>query len=196
MASSYDNMNDLVVDAYPFFRIYKDGRVERFDDKSGNKVFSYVPPSLDDPQTGVSSKDVTISPHVSARLYLPKNTTNITQKLPILVYYHGGGLVVGSAFSLFHHRYLNILVSESNAVAISVEYRLAPEHDVPMIYDDCWTALQWVAAHVHLDDEKSTIVNKDPWLTDHGDFDKLSIVGDSAGGNIVYNMAMRAGKEG
>ncbi|KAH0738802.1 hypothetical protein KY290_037507 [Solanum tuberosum] len=90
-------------------------------------------------------------------------------------------------------RYLNILASESNTIAISIEYRLAPEHDVPMIYEDCWTALQWIASHVD-DDEKS--INKDLWLTNYGDFDKLFIVGDSDGGNIVYNMAMRAGIEG
>lgn len=190
-SSSYDNMNDhLVADVYPFFRIYKDGRVERYDDKSASVGFTYVPPS---PQNSVSSKDVSISSHVSARLYLPKNTT---QKLPILVYYHGGALVLGSPFSHLFHRYLNILVAESNAVAISVEYRLAPEHDVPTIYEDCWTALRWVASHVD-DDERSIIGNnKDSWLTHHGDFDKLFIVGDSAGGNIVYNMIMRAGIEG
>lgn len=63
----------------------------------------------------------------------------------------------------------------------------------PMIFEDCWTALQWIASHV--DDETSS--NKDLWLTNYGDFDKLFIVGDStAGGNIVYNMAMRAGIEG
>ncbi|MCE3052128.1 hypothetical protein HAX54_051636, partial [Datura stramonium] len=89
---------------------------------------AYMPPLLDDPQTGVSSKDVTISRHVSARLYLPKNTTNITQKHPILVYYHGP-LVFGSAFFNTYQHYLNILVSESNAIAIFIEYRLAPEHD-------------------------------------------------------------------
>ncbi|XP_060180199.1 2-hydroxyisoflavanone dehydratase-like [Lycium barbarum] len=195
MASSFDNVNDLVVDLYPLFRIYKDGRVDRCDDTSASiGLSSYVPPSLEDPQTGVSSKDVTISPHVSARLYLPKNTTSTNnQKLPIFVYYHGGGLIVGSAFSHVHHCYLNILVSESNAIAISIEYRLAPEHDVPTIYQDCWAALKWVASHAS---DKSALVNKDPWLTNHGDFDKLFIAGDSAGGTIVYNMAMRAGREG
>lgn len=50
-SSSYDNMNDdLVVDVYPFFRIYKDGGVERYDDKSASVGFTYVPPSLEDPQ--------------------------------------------------------------------------------------------------------------------------------------------------
>lgn len=179
---SMANSNEIVTEMDGWYRIYKDGRVERLIYDT-NSLLTYVPPSLDDPATGVSSKDVTISPHVSARLYLPKNT-NSTQKLPILVYYHGGALVLGSAFFNSYQRYLNILASESNAIAISVEYRLAPEHDVPTIYQDCWTALQWVGS------------NDDPWLKNYGDFSRLSIMGDSAGGNIVYHMAMRAGMEG
>ncbi|CAN4118172.1 unnamed protein product [Withania somnifera] len=178
MANSNDNNNEVVTESNCWYRIYKD---------------AYVPPSLVDPATGVSSKDVIISQHVSARLYLPNNTTNSTQKLPILVYYHGGALVLGSAFFNFYHHYLNILVAESNAIAISVEYRLAPEHDVTTIYEDSWTALQWVASHAS---EKFTSANEDPWLRNHGDFSRLSIIGDSAGGNIVYHMAMRAGIEG
>ncbi|XP_059294486.1 2-hydroxyisoflavanone dehydratase-like [Lycium ferocissimum] len=190
MANSNDNNNEVVTQIDSWYRIYKDSRCERLYDTIG---LAYVPPSLDDPQTGVSSKDVKISPHVSARLYLPKITTDSSQKLPILVYYHGGALVLGSAFFNAYQRYLNILVAESNAIAISVEYRLAPEHDVPTIYEDCWTALQWVASHAS---EKFTSANEDPWLKNFGDFSRLSIIGDSAGGNIVYHMAMRAGREG
>ncbi|CAN4091361.1 unnamed protein product [Withania somnifera] len=190
MANSNDINNEVVTEVDNWYKIYKDGRVERLYDALG---LAYVPPSLEDPATGVSSKDVTISPHVSARHYLPKNPTNSTQKLPILVYYHGGALVLGSAFFNVYHRYLNILVSESNAIAISVEYRLAPEHDVSTIYEDSWTALQWVASHAS---EKFTSANEDPWLKNYGDFSRLSIIGDSAGGNIVYHMAMRAGIEG
>ncbi|KAK4355625.1 hypothetical protein RND71_024596 [Anisodus tanguticus] len=70
---------------------------------------------------------------------------------------------------------------------------LAPEHDVPTIYEDCWTALQRVAAHAS---EKFTNANKDPWLKKYADFSRLSIIGDSAGGNIVYHMTMIAGRDG
>ncbi|KAL3328815.1 hypothetical protein AABB24_036103 [Solanum stoloniferum] len=192
MANSNDNNNEVVTQMDCWYRIYKNGRVERLYDI--NNLLTYVPPSLEDPQTGVSSKDVTISPHVSARLYLPKNTNNSTQKLPIFVYYHGGALVLGSAFFNAYQRYLNVLVSESNAIAISVEYRLAPEHDVTTIYEDAWTALQWVASHAS--EKKFTSGNEDPWVKNYGDFSRLSVIGDSAGGNIVYHMAMRAGREG
>ncbi|KAM3356234.1 2-hydroxyisoflavanone dehydratase [Capsicum galapagoense] len=189
MANSNDNNNE-VVNETSWYKIYKDGRVERLYDTLG---LEYVPPSLEDPATGVSSKDVTISPHVSARLYLPKKNITSSQKLPILVYYHGGALVLGSAFFNMYHNYLNVLFSESNAIAVSIEYRLAPEHDVQTIYEDSWTALQWVASHAS---EKFTSANEDPWLKNYGDFSRLSICGDSAGGNIVYHMVMRAGKEG
>ncbi|XP_006355549.1 2-hydroxyisoflavanone dehydratase-like [Solanum tuberosum] len=185
MAAS-DNNNDVVTDFFPYYRLYKDGRVERFYELAG---IHEVPPSLEDPATGVSSKDVSISAHVSARLYLPKNTAP-NQKLPVLVYYHGGGLVLGSAFFKTEHCYLNYLVSESNCIAISVNYRLAPEHDIPTIYQDCWDALQWVASH-----SVSDTINKDPWIENHGDFNRVFVGGDSAGGNIVYNMIMRAGRE-
>ncbi|XP_059294512.1 hydrolase 3-like [Lycium ferocissimum] len=182
------NDNEVVTDLYPTFRLYKNGRVERFYEYFN--VF-YVPQSQEDPVTGVSSKDITISSHVSARLYLPKNTSN--EKLPVLVFYHGGGLVLGSAFFNKVHRFFNHLVSESNAIGVSVEYRLAPENDLAILYEDCWTALQWVASHS--ENNNSTNTNKDSWLTSYGDFNKVFIAGESAGGNIVYHMAMRAGTE-
>ncbi|KAK4732319.1 hypothetical protein R3W88_025307 [Solanum pinnatisectum] len=184
--------NEVIVDLHPVFRLYKNGRVERFNE---NFNMFYVPPSIEDPVTGVSSKDITISPHVSARLYLPKNT-NVTcnEKLPVLVFYHGGGLVLGSAFFKEVHYFLNHLVSKSNAICVSVEYRLAPENDLSILYEDCWTGLQWVASH-HSENNNSTNTSKDSWLTSYADFNRLFIGGESAGGNIAYHMAMRAGKE-
>nr|WRU92882.1 HID1 [Mitragyna speciosa] len=175
---------EVVIDLSPVIKVYKDGTVERLFGSP------YVPPSLDDASTDVSSKDITISPNISARLYLPK-ITDASQKLPILVYYHGGGFALESAFSFLGHRYLNLLVSEAKAVAVSVEYRLAPEHPLPAGYEDCWDALQWVASHVVEDSN----IEKEPWLVSHGDFDKVCLGGDSAGGNIVHNMAIRAGVE-
>ncbi|KAK4355628.1 hypothetical protein RND71_024599 [Anisodus tanguticus] len=181
--------DEVVKEVDDYFRLYKNGRVERFYNIHGS---FYVPPSPENPISGTFSKDVTISPHVAVRLYLPENTTD-TQKLPLFVYYHGGGLCIESAFFTWTHRYVNSLASELNVVAVSVDYRLAPEVDVPTIYEDCWTALQWVASHA--DNENHIINNKDLWLTQFGDFSKVFLVGDSAGGNIVYHMTMRAGKE-
>ncbi|OIT27037.1 2-hydroxyisoflavanone dehydratase, partial [Nicotiana attenuata] len=151
-------------------QLYKSGRVERFNEQFN--VF-YVPPSPEDPATGVSSNDITILSHFSARLYLPQNTNIITvnEKLPILVFYHGGGLIVGSAFLNKMHRFLNHLVSESNVNGVSVEYRLAPENDLTTLYQDCWTALQWVASHSENDNFTNT--SKDSWLTSYADLNRV-----------------------
>ncbi|XP_030973920.1 2-hydroxyisoflavanone dehydratase-like [Quercus lobata] len=177
---------EVDLEILPFIRVYKDGSVERLEGSP------FVPPTPDqDPETGVSSKDITISenPSVSARLYLPKLTDHTqNQKLPILVYFHGGAFCIESAFGSIYHRYLNNLVSQVHVLAISVEYRLAPEHLLPAAYEDSWAALQWVAS-------QSAGNDKEPWLINNGDFGRIFIGGDSAGGNIVHNMAMRAGVE-
>lgn len=161
-------------------RVYKDGSVERLFGSPN------VPPSAEDPETGVASKDITISDEtgLSARLYLPKLVDPSTQKLPILVYFHGGGFCLESAFSFLDHRYMNLLAAQAQVLVVSVEYRLAPEHPLPTAYDDCWAALNWITDRDH-----------DPWLAAHGDLGAVYIGGDSAGGNIAHNIAMRAGSE-
>ncbi|KAK4353119.1 hypothetical protein RND71_028637 [Anisodus tanguticus] len=67
---------------------------------------------------------------------------------------------------------------------------LSPENDLSTLYQDCWVALQWVTSHV-----VATTGNKEPWIENHSDFNRVFVAGDSAGGNIVYNMVMRIGKE-
>ncbi|XP_042488413.1 probable carboxylesterase 7 [Macadamia integrifolia] len=170
---------EISFDFRPFFRIYKDGRIDRL---AGNDI---VPPSIDH-QTGVSSKDFLIVPEtsVAARIFLPKITTS-AQKLPLLVYFHGGGFCVETPFSPEYHNYVSSLVAEANVVAVSVHYRRAPEHPLPIAYDDSWFALQWVASHSKRNGPES-------WLNKHADFGRLFLAGDSAGANIAHNLAMRA----
>ncbi|KAI0507584.1 hypothetical protein KFK09_013710 [Dendrobium nobile] len=169
---------EVEIDIFPFFRMYRSGRVERFGGTDK------VPPSLD-PATGVDSKDVIIDPStgVFARLYLPP-TANDGGKLPILFYIHGGGFCIESAASPVYHRHLNDLSSLTPLIAVSVDYRLAPEHRLPAAYDDSWTAFRWVFSRA------------DPWLAQHGDFGRVFVAGDSAGGNIAHHIALRAAAEG
>lgn len=118
-----------------------------------------------------------------SRLYLPKlTTTNQNQKFPLLVYFHGGGFCISSPFTSKYHSYLNALVAEANVVAVSVNYRKAPEHPIPAANQDFWAALQWVVNH-----------GPESWLNEHADFEKLFLSGDSAGANIAHNMAIVAG---
>ncbi|PWA66577.1 2-hydroxyisoflavanone dehydratase [Artemisia annua] len=182
------NDKEIVIDLVPFLRTYKNGTVERLISSP------YLPPSPENnPTDGVCSKDITISPHVSARIYLPSQALTTTNKLPVLVYYHGGGFCLESAFCALFHSYVNSIVSKSQSIiAISVEYILAPENPLPAAYEDSWVALNWVTSHF---DQETYPKNKDQWLLDFANFHKLYIGGDSAGGNIAHNMAIRAGIE-
>ncbi|XP_027360078.1 2-hydroxyisoflavanone dehydratase-like [Abrus precatorius] len=175
------NTKEIIMEIPGFVRVYNDSTIDRVQDTP------IVPPTLKDPTTGTSSKDVVISenPLISARLYLPKSIQLQSQnhRVPILVYFHGGGFFFESAFNQRHQNYINLFVSATNALVISVEYRLAPENPLPAAYEDCWEALKWVATKT------------EPWILKHGDFDRVFIGGDSAGGNIVHNIAMRAGVE-
>ncbi|KAM0060949.1 putative carboxylesterase [Helianthus debilis subsp. tardiflorus] len=163
-----------------FIRVHKDGRCERLI--GNNKL-----PAGIDSSTGVESKDVVISPetNVSARIYIPKTATP-NQKLPVLIYFHGGGFVVESTTSPNYHPTLNHLTAKSNVIAVSVDYRLAPEYPLPVGYNDCWEAAQWAASH-------GSGHGPDPWLNKFADFSKVFFAGDSAGANIAHNLAIRFG---
>lgn len=151
------------IELLPFIRVYRSGRVERL---LGTAT---VPASLD-AATGVASRDVAIDPAtgVSVRLYLPPAATSSgrggNNKLPVLVYFHGGGFMVESAASPTYHRYLDALASRAGVLAVSVEYRRAPEHPLPAAYDDAWAALAWTL---------TSGLRKEPWLAEHGDKDPL-----------------------
>jgi len=176
---------EIVTEIGTFIRIFSDGSVER------PLQSPFVPPSLNDPNTGLSSKDIVIphNPTISSRIYLPK-ITNPPSKFPILVYFHGGAFVFESAFSKTYHEHLQTFASQANVIVVSIEYSLAPEYPLPTCYHECWAALKWVSSH-----SNNTINNLEPWLIEHGDFDKIFIGGDSAGGNIAHNIAIQAGIE-
>lgn len=184
MQKNSSDSDQLILDI-PVIRVYKDGRVERL---AGTKT---IPAGTDSDSTGVQSKDVAISQEtggVSARLFLPKLITQ-DQKLPLLIYIHGGAFCIGSPFSPCYHKKLNTLASQANVVAVSVHYRLAPEHPLPICYDDSWAAVKWAAGH-------SDGEGPEEWLNRHADFERVFFAGDSAGGNICHTLAMRVGAEG
>ncbi|TKW20302.1 hypothetical protein SEVIR_4G077500v4 [Setaria viridis] len=184
MAAAADPDTEVQADFFPMIRQYRSGRVERF--------MNMPPlPAGTDPATGVASKDVVLDPAtgVWARLFLPPGVPK-GKKLPVVVYYHGGAYVVGSAADPFTHSYLNALVAEAGVLAVAPEYRLAPEHPLPAAYDDSWEALRWVASHA------AGGTGPEPWLAEHGDFSRVFLAGASAGGTIAHVVAARAGGHG
>ena len=77
---------------------------------------------------------------IPVRIYRP-STASVA---PVLVYFHGGGMVMGSNHSF--EPLARTLAAQSNATVVSVDYRLAPEFPAPAQFDDAYTATEWVAA--------------------------------------------------
>ncbi|XP_061373982.1 carboxylesterase 1-like [Gastrolobium bilobum] len=146
------------------------------------------PPSPDPTlSTPVLSKDLTInqSNHTWARIYLPHKALDNPPhfKLPLIVFYHGGGFLFYSAASTYFHNFCVNLANQTQSVVVSVDYRLAPEHRLPAAYEDSVEALHWIKR------------SKDLWLTRHADYSRCYLMGESAGGNIAYNAGLRAAAE-
>lgn len=114
---------------------------------------------------------------LGARLYRPESSG---QSLPpILVYFHGGGWSFGDLDT--HDHICRWLCLESRSLIFSIDYRLAPEHKFPAAVDDALAAVEWTARNAHL-------IGADPA--------KLSVGGDSAGGNLAAVVALLARDRG
>ena len=107
---------------------------------------------------------------LKARLYLPKNQE---PNSPALVFFHGGGWVMGGLDS--HDRPCRRICDIANIPVLAVDYRLAPEHPFPAAIDDAETAFHWLCEH-------------------SGEFgidqNRLAVGGDSAGGNIAASLSL------
>lgn len=102
--------------------------------------FPYVPATPEpSPQNPVVSKDITVNRSKSTwmRLYVPTAALNggSSEKLPLVVYYHGGGFATGSVDFFPHHDFCNLMARELNAVFASPSYRLAPVNRLPAAYN-------------------------------------------------------------
>jgi acetyl esterase len=110
---------------------------------------------------------------IVVRLYAPQ--ADPAPPLPALVFFHGGGFVVGSVDT--HDRLCRELCRLSGCAVVSVDYRLAPEHPFPGPVHDAWDALQAVVA-------RGTALGIDTT--------RLAVGGDSAGGNLAAVCALLA----
>ena len=105
------------------------------------------------------------------RVYRPRSTT----LLPVLVWFHGGGWVVGSLDS--HDPVCRAIANRAPCVVVAVDYRLAPEHPYPAALEDAWAATEWVAREA---------------LSLGVDAPKMVVGGDSAGGNLAAVVSLHA----
>jgi len=115
--------------------------------------------------------------NVHVRLYRPPGPPD--GPLPVLVWYHGGGFVLGSVPD--SDRDCRLLSTLSGVAVASVEYRLAPEHRFPAAADDGYAAASWISQHA----------------TELGlDASRLAVGGDSAGGNLAAVVSLMARDRG
>ena len=114
------------------------------------------------------------------------------RKLPILLYFHGGGFITGSTMNPADHEFYCKLALRAQVLIVSIDYRLAPEHPLPAAYQDCFEALTWLNEQAKLAGSDSAPMSPDQWLARHGDFSRCFLGGDSAGANILHHVVMKA----
>ena len=108
---------------------------------------------------------------IGMRVYRPSDT----RPLPALVFYHGGGWVIGDLYT--HDGICRAIANAAGCVVASVDYRLAPERKYPAAFEDSYAALTWLAGH-------APTLGVDPA--------RLAVGGDSAGGNLAAVVALAA----
>ncbi len=111
---------------------------------------------------------------IPARMYVPKGKG----PFPVVVYYHGGGFVIATNDT--YDATPRSLAEQLNAIFISVEYRKAPEAKFPAAHEDAFAAYKWVVANA---------------ASFGGDPKHIAVAGESAGGNLALNVAIKARDE-
>jgi acetyl esterase len=126
------------------------------------------------PEVKIEEKKIPCGPkgEVSIRIYRPKNAV---EKLPVILYFHGAGWVMGSADT--HDRLVRELTVGSNAAVVFVNYSRSPEARFPEANEEAFAATQYIAEH-----------GADFNL----DVSHLSVVGDSVGGNMAIAVTLMA----
>jgi len=141
-------------------------------------LFDRQLPANHNPIDAVATSDVTVDAkrNLWFRLFSPSPSA---ATLPVVVFFHGGGFTFLSPASSTYDAFCRSLCRSFNAVIVSVNYRLAPEHRYPSQNDDGFDVVKYL-------DENGAVL---------GNVGKCFLAGDSAGGNIAHHVAIRVCKE-
>ncbi|KAH7414695.1 hypothetical protein KP509_14G006300 [Ceratopteris richardii] len=173
----------------PHVRLYKDGTVFR------QNTLPLLPASPEPGEDGVASKDITLDADrgLWARVFLPSSpsASDLThKKLPVILYFHGGGFIFGSPDWSGSHMFCAGVAKRSESIIVSASYRLAPEHRLPAAFEDGFSALKWLHSQsLHQSEGKHELM--DSWLVS-ADFSRCFIGGGSAGATIAYHLGKTA----
>ncbi|KAK9152664.1 hypothetical protein Sjap_000144 [Stephania japonica] len=177
-----NNKPYVVEESRGALKVYSDGTISR----SIPSAFS--PPIIDDPSVLHEQYTFHSLHNLPLRIYKPNTSTTTTttdHKLPIFIFFHGGGFCIGSCTWPVFHNACIALAAAIQAVVIAPDYRLAPEHRLPAAYEDAIDVLTWVKDRAVAREESGR------WWTEVVDFGRVFIGGESAGGNISHHLAVR-----
>ncbi|XP_048326975.2 carboxylesterase 15 [Ziziphus jujuba] len=178
----------IVDEVSGWLRVFDDGSVDRTWSGPPQVKFMADPvPPHDHFVDGVAVRDVVMDQEsgLKVRIYLPE--VDQSYKLPIILHFHGGGFCISQADWFMYYTVYTRLARAAGAICVSVYLRLSPEHRLPAAIDDGYSALLWLSS-------LAKGGSHEPWLVDHADFNRVFLIGDSSGANLVHAVAARAGE--
>ncbi|KAL5732220.1 hypothetical protein ACHQM5_004867 [Ranunculus cassubicifolius] len=142
-----------------------------------------VPAKLNSQQT-VACTDIPLNPtkNTYIRVYQPPLLSSTT-KLPLIIFFHGGGFILFNASSLPYHESCVQMASDLPAIILSVDYALAPENRLPSAYEDALEVIHWVKTQAFKGDLEYKFFKQ-------VDFSKCFIMGSSSGANITFQVGL------
>ncbi|ABD07730.1 Esterase/lipase/thioesterase [Rhodopseudomonas palustris HaA2] len=173
-------------DAAAVYKAFQDAGRPAYEDLTAEEARAYYDAarlvSNPDPRELASIQSIAIpgpAGDIPARVYTPKTLRQDNGLAPALVFFHGGGWVIGNLDT--HDVVCRAIADEGQLIVISVDYRLAPEHKFPAAVEDAIAATQWVA-------DNARKLGIDP--------ERISVGGDSAGGNLSAVVTIHARDHG
>ena len=148
-------------------------------------LFETLVPADPEPKSGVCSADAIIDStrDLFVRIFVPSTNEEVAEKLPLVIYFHGGGFAFAAPHLGMYDNWGRRMCSRLHAVIVSVNYRRSPEHRCPAPYDDGVDVLRFL--------DSGGLRSVDILSGIDVGLGSCFLAGDTAGGNIVHHVARR-----